>query len=257
MYILVIVDNFTKYVQLYGLKRATTRATLNRLEQYSRELGKPEAILTDNGTQFTASKWTDGLKILEIKPKFTAILNPCTNLAERTNRQLGNLFRVFVRERHSSWAKYLKVIECCLNQTFHDTISSTPFEAQFGKKPDREWTKYINKEIVTDQPIVTSQQIHLRIKQKRERQAEKLNRSRNLVEFKLGDLVMIKACRMSDAYNKIIAKFCDIYEGPYKICERVSPATYKVAYTESDKGVRGIFNVRQIKKYHVDTSSVS
>jgi hypothetical protein len=55
-YILVIVDNFTKFVKLYALRRATTRATLNRLAQYCQEFGTPRAILTDNGTQFTATQ---------------------------------------------------------------------------------------------------------------------------------------------------------------------------------------------------------
>ena len=33
-YLLVIVDNFTKYVELYALRRATTNITLKRLQQY-------------------------------------------------------------------------------------------------------------------------------------------------------------------------------------------------------------------------------
>ena len=95
-YILVIVDNFTKYVKLYPMKRATTVITLNKLKSYIQEVGKPKAILTDNGTQFTSKSWVKQLKALEIKPKYTAIRNPCTNLAERINRQLGNIFRVMV-----------------------------------------------------------------------------------------------------------------------------------------------------------------
>ena len=108
-YILVIIDNFTKYVKLYALKRATTRATINRLKQYIASWRKPLSIVTDNGTQFTTNIWTRSLRELGIKPKFTAIRNLCTNIAERTNRQLGNLFRVFVKEKHSNWAKYIPV----------------------------------------------------------------------------------------------------------------------------------------------------
>ena len=100
-YLLVMVDNFTKYVELYALRRATTNATLKRLQQYITNHGKPDNILTDNGTQFMSRKWTQGLEQLNIKPRFTAIRNPCTNIAERWNRQLGNLFRIFVREKLS------------------------------------------------------------------------------------------------------------------------------------------------------------
>ena len=86
-YLLVMVDNFTKYVELYALRRATTNATLKRLQQYITSHGKPHSILTDNGTQFTSRKWTQGLEQLSIKPKYTAIRNPCTNIAERWNRE--------------------------------------------------------------------------------------------------------------------------------------------------------------------------
>ena len=81
-YLLVMVDNFKKYVELYALRRATTNATLKRVQQYIADHGKPDSILTDSGTQFMSSKWTLGLEELNIKPRFTAIRNPCTNIAE-------------------------------------------------------------------------------------------------------------------------------------------------------------------------------
>lgn len=89
-YLLVMVDNFTKYVELYAMRRATTTATLRRVQQYIDTHGQPKSILTDNGTQFTSRKWVQGLTQLNIIPRFTAIRNPCTNIAERWNRQLGN-----------------------------------------------------------------------------------------------------------------------------------------------------------------------
>lgn len=110
-YIFVMVNNFTKFIKLYAMKKATTRATINRVRQYVQTFGTPNMILTDNGTQFTMEKWTKGLADKGIKPKLTAIRNPRTNSAERINRQLGNMFRVFTSEQHTCWAKYLNIIE--------------------------------------------------------------------------------------------------------------------------------------------------
>lgn len=250
-YILVLVDNFTKFVKLYGLQRATTKATLTRVNQYVQAYGKPKAILTDNGTQFTTVHWTEGLKALDIKSKFTAVRNPCTNLAERINRQLGNLFRVFVKGKHSSWGRYLRVVECCLNETYHDTIAMTPYEAQHGRKPERSWTQYLNKRMLPKTNIIDSDQIYVRIKTKRERLAEKTNNLNQLTQFKIGDLVMVRALRMSDALNKVVAKFCHIYEGPYQVVEKVSVSTYRLAHVDNPHVDRGKFNIRQLKKYYV------
>lgn len=58
-YILVLIDNFTKYIKLYAMKCATTYAMLKRIKEYVEEHGCPKNILTDNGIQFTTYKWKD------------------------------------------------------------------------------------------------------------------------------------------------------------------------------------------------------
>ena len=147
-YILVVVDNFNKYVKLYTMKKATTAITVNKLKLYIQEVGKPKSILTDNGTQFTSKSWVKNLVNLGIKPKYTAIRNPCTNLAERINRQLGNIFRVLVRGYHTKWAKYIKLVEKCISETYHDRIEMTPYQAQWGLKPKKAWESYVDRELV-------------------------------------------------------------------------------------------------------------
>ena len=147
-YLLVMVDNFTKFVKLFTLRRATTTTTLRRIKDYCEEYGRPKVIMTDNGTQFTSKKWVDGLKELNIQPKYTAIRNPCANLAERINRQLGNLFRILVHDQHSKWSRYIRMIETCINEVYHETIEITPHEAHLGKRPTRTWEKWLDKEVI-------------------------------------------------------------------------------------------------------------
>ena len=81
--------------------RATTNATIKRIQLYCEEIGKPIAILSDNGTQFTSNRWTTALTDMGIKTKYTTIRNPNTNLAERINRQLGNMFRAMTSDKHT------------------------------------------------------------------------------------------------------------------------------------------------------------
>ena len=71
-YILAILDTFSKFIKLYALKRATTKAIINRLtEDYIPEVGKPDAIISDNGTQFTSKVWTTKLTELNIKTVYS------------------------------------------------------------------------------------------------------------------------------------------------------------------------------------------
>ncbi|KAG5863678.1 hypothetical protein JTB14_031157 [Gonioctena quinquepunctata] len=53
--ILVIVDAFSKIVELYALRRAMSKAILNKIvKDYIPNVQKPECILSDNATQFTS-----------------------------------------------------------------------------------------------------------------------------------------------------------------------------------------------------------
>lgn len=248
-FLLIMVDNFTKYVKLYAIKRATTTITVNKLRQYISQYGKPGAVLTDNGTQFTSRRWTKELNNMEIKTKFTAIRNPCTNLAERVNRQLGNMFRILAGERHTTWAKYINLVEACLNQTYHETIETTPYEIQCGQKPERDWRKYLDPEMIQEEPLVDKQDVYLRIKEKGTNRANKLNARNNIVKFNIGDLVLVKACQTSDAVNRVISKFCKLYNGPFRVQTKIGNATYMLEYVDKPGEVRGTFNVRQLKPY--------
>lgn len=56
-FLLVAIDAFSKYVRLYPMKRATTKVALNKMiNDYFIKVGKPEKLLSDHGTQFTAAK---------------------------------------------------------------------------------------------------------------------------------------------------------------------------------------------------------
>lgn len=82
-----------------------------------------------------------------------------------------------MRKNHSGWARKLKIIEWCINETHHDTIGITPYEAQFGQRPARSWTKLINKDVIPDGPVSDRSEIHLRIKEKRQKAEDKVNSS--------------------------------------------------------------------------------
>ena len=180
-YLLVMVDNFTKFVKLFTLRTATTTTTLRRVRNYCEEFERPKVIMTDNGTQFTSKKWVNGLKEMNIQPKYTAIRNPSANLAKRINRQLGNLFRILVHDQHSKWSRYIRMIETCINEVYHETIEINPHEAHLGKRPTRAWEKWLDKEVIDVKGSLNSN-IFVKIKKKREKQqnaATKIKRSRN------------------------------------------------------------------------------
>ena len=115
---------------------------------YCEKYGKPEKIICDHGTQFTAKKWQDKLEEEKIQLIYSSIRHPQGNIVERVNRELGKFSRIFVKDNHTAWACYVPLIQEIINETCHDSTEMTPYELHFNKKPVRPWTKWIKKPAV-------------------------------------------------------------------------------------------------------------
>ena len=60
------------------------------------------------------------------------------------NRELSRFFRTFLQtDKHDSWFNWMEEIKKILNESYHDTIEHTPYEAFLGKRPTRLWEKWI------------------------------------------------------------------------------------------------------------------
>ena len=114
----------------------------------------------------------------------------------------------------------------------------TPHEAHLGKRPTRAWEKWLDKEIID---IKGSSNINLfvKIKEKREKYAKRINDNKKITKFAIGDKV-----HQSDAAMKKIDKVFELYAGPYKINRVFGDATYELVDCDNSNRIRGKFNVR-------------
>lgn len=98
-YILVILGVFSKYIQLYPIKKATTETILRKItNDYMPKVGKIEQLLTDNGTQFHSKKWFKQIRSLGIQIRHTTTYHPESNPVERANREIGRMLRTTVTQ---------------------------------------------------------------------------------------------------------------------------------------------------------------
>jgi hypothetical protein len=98
-YLLVCLEVFSKHVTLYPLKSATTKSCLNKLiNDYVRNVVKPELVLSDHGSQFTSPSWVKGLSDLGIEVRYSPIRHPESNPTERVMRELEKYFRIYCDE---------------------------------------------------------------------------------------------------------------------------------------------------------------
>ena len=79
-YIVIIFDHYTKFTKLYAINRATTSKILEIITlKYFPEIGKPQSIITDHGTQFRGRKWRDTLMNQGVKTYKTSVYHPNSN----------------------------------------------------------------------------------------------------------------------------------------------------------------------------------
>ena len=67
-------------------------------------------------------------------------------------------------------------------------------------------------------------------------------------KLNIGVKVLVKALNVSDTENGRIAKFFDIFEGPYEIVNKVGLDTYTLIDINTNKQ-RGKFHINNLKPY--------
>lgn len=228
-YILVIIDNFSKYTKLFNLKRATTKAAIRCLDKFSEECGIPRKVLSDHGSQFNNKNWKTHLHEADIKPIFSSIRHPESNICERVNRNLGNYFRILAAEQHNNWAKYTTDIEFFLNNTLHKSINAYPKEVMFGEPITTPWEQYF----VRNEKIQNQEGLHRVVRENIEKNGQinknRIDKLHRIYKFNTGDEVLVKSLRAIRDANRQSSKFMPLYEGPYTIIKKYGEATYLLA----------------------------
>ncbi|KMQ84561.1 hypothetical protein RF55_17549, partial [Lasius niger] len=80
MMILIIVDAFSKWLEVKVTSSTTSTATIGILDKLFATYGFPVTVVSDNGTQFASAEFKEFLRMSGIKyHKFTAPYYPSTN----------------------------------------------------------------------------------------------------------------------------------------------------------------------------------
>ena len=83
-YFLVVVDSFTKWLEVFKCKQPTSTSTTDAPRLLFSCFGVPKTIVSDNCTQFTSKEFEEFCKAPSIEHLTTAIYHPRSNgLAER------------------------------------------------------------------------------------------------------------------------------------------------------------------------------
>lgn len=249
-YIFVVLEVFSKFIRLYPLKKATGKAILTKLEKdYFVKFGKPKAILSDNGSQFTCKTWKEGLTDQGVKVIYTSTYHPSGNPVERYMREIGRYCRTYCSNNHSSWGDIIEDIEDIMNNVAHDVTGFTPTEIMKGER-----SLSLVEERLSFPPRVepnwgekkkrVRELVEKKLSERKKRHDERIKSK----DLKVGDLVLVKAYERSKEINNEISKFFDVYKGPFEVASIPHPNAYYLIYPKSKKKF-ALKNIVDLKPY--------
>lgn len=207
--LLVVVDYFSRFIEVEIMKKIDSAETINRLRPMFSRFGYPFSITADNGRQFISEEFKAYCSENNIKLINTIPYWPQQNgEVERQNRSL--LKRLIISQNeNSNWKRELQKYLQMYRSTPHATTLRTPSELMFGRTiRDKLPSIY--------QPIEQDEELRDRDKQSKEKGKMYTDERRHAKqnEIKEGDEVWI---RKEVRTNKLAPKFDPV---SYEVIER-------------------------------------
>ncbi|GJV16415.1 reverse transcriptase domain-containing protein [Tanacetum coccineum] len=218
--------------------------------------GVPVSIISDRDARFTSRLWQTFQKALGTRLDMSTAYHPQTDgQSEHTIQTLEDMLRACVIDFGGSWDTHLPLAEFSYNNSFHSSIRCAPFEALYGRKCRSPvlWAeigegRLIGPELVqetTDKVVVIKEKLQA----VRNRQKSYADSGRKMVEFNVGDRVLLKVSPWKGVmrFGKK-GKLSPRYVGPFEVLERIGPVAYRLRLPDELVGVHDTFHVSNLKK---------
>lgn len=130
-YILMMVDQFTKWVECVPLPTQTAEETAHAaVDHFFSRFGFPLQVFSDQGRNFESKLFTELCRVLEIHKARTTPYRPSANgQVERYNRTLMDAVRCYIGKHQNQWDQNLQQIAGALRASVN---RSTGFTADVG-----------------------------------------------------------------------------------------------------------------------------
>ena len=135
IYLLVIQDYFTKWVEAIPLPDQTANRITTEIIRLFAVYGVPDILHSDQGTNFESTIFQQTLEAFGINKRRTTAYHPqCDGMVERVNRSLLQLLRAYV-EKDYEWERYLPLVLYAYRTAVHTSTGVSPFVLMFGREP--------------------------------------------------------------------------------------------------------------------------
>ena len=248
--IVVIIDNFSRFVDLYPISDTSAEAAADALIQYTGRFQTPERFTTDSGSNFKSSLIEGLMTRLGADHHLTRAYSKEQNaLVERVNREVLSQLRaiVFDKRIQQQWSKYLPIVQRYINTSKHSATGCTPAEIVFpsGAAIDRalftDTSGVVVSSYIKDMQEAQGRIIMLAEQHLRQRDTSHLE-SRKGTEpvYQEGDYVLVEH-RHNTMRRGPVSKLLPFLKGPLMVVRKLPEGMYTL---------RDLITMR-LKDFHV------
>ncbi len=118
-YILVIIDQFTRWVEAFPIPEQGAETTAKRLVfDFISSFGVPLEIHTNQGRNFESSLFKEVCRLLQVTKTRTTTYHPASNgQVERFNRTLLKMIQCYVDQSQRNWDEHLPLLTAAYRST--------------------------------------------------------------------------------------------------------------------------------------------
>ena len=230
-WLLMTQDRFSKWVELVPLRKATADAVTRAItDRVIMRHGKPEIVISDNGTQFKSTSMTARLRAFGIQHRTAPVRAPHCNPVERTNRTIKTMVAQYVGQDHRAWDEHIPALQFAYNTAPHDATGYTPAYLNCGRElalpsplpeprnDDEETPDDVHRRLEEAYEVVK-----VNLARAFQRQEHHYNLRRRGWQPRVGDIVWKKQYQLSNKSQAINSKLAPKYIGPLEVRRKISP----------------------------------
>ena len=195
-------------------------------------------------------------KMLGIETKLSTAYHPETDgQTERTNQELEQYLRIYVKHRQNNWAEWLAMAEFAFNNKVHTVTKMSPFQVNYGREPRmgfdiRKKGKNEKAEEFVKEMKERHEEARAALVKSQEEMKRQADRSRKEAEeYRVGDKVLISTKEFSaELMKRAMKKLTEKFIGPYVVRKIMSENVVELELLASLR-VHPVVNVRRLVKY--------
>jgi hypothetical protein len=137
-YLLVIVDSFSRYLDVYPIADLSAKTAMNCLTIFMSNFGIPSHLCCDNGSQFQGI-FQELIDLLQINAyRIHPYSHQENSIVERANKEILVSLRALVLERRlkDDWDILCHVAKRIINSRIHSAIGISPADLVFAGRID-------------------------------------------------------------------------------------------------------------------------